>query len=46
MIELDVHLTNDGKVVVSHDNHLSRLAGVNSLISELNYDVYISYIFY
>ena len=39
IIELDVHLTKDEHVVVAHDNNLSRIAGVNNLISNLNYDV-------
>lgn len=37
-IELDVQLTLDGKVVVSHDNNLSRLAGVNKNISDLTFE--------
>lgn len=36
-IEIDVHLTKDGHVVISHDNNLSRNAGVNQQISELEY---------
>jgi len=39
VIEFDCQITKDGKVVVSHDNNLSRLAGVNRLISDLNYNV-------
>ncbi len=39
VVELDCHITNDGQVVVAHDNNLKRLAGVNKLISEMNYDV-------
>ncbi|XP_037283534.1 lysophospholipase D GDPD1 isoform X1 [Rhipicephalus microplus] len=38
LIELDVQLTKDGKVVVCHDSGLLRCAGVNKNISELNYD--------
>ncbi|CAF0813928.1 unnamed protein product [Brachionus calyciflorus] len=38
VIELDCHITKDGQVVVSHDNSLLRLCGVNKLISELTYD--------
>ncbi|XP_064461199.1 lysophospholipase D GDPD1-like [Ornithodoros turicata] len=38
LLEMDVQLTKDGQVVVSHDNDLKRCAGVNSSISELNYD--------
>lgn len=37
MLEIDVQLTNDGEVVVSHDNHLARACGVNYKISDLNY---------
>eukprot|EP00118_Oscarella_pearsei_P004348 m.18433 g.18433 ORF g.18433 m.18433 type:complete len:329 (+) comp27660_c0_seq1:2432-3418(+) len=37
MLEMDVHLTKDGKVVVSHDNNLERVTGVGSLISETCY---------
>lgn len=39
VFELDCHMTKDGKVVVAHDNNLSRLCGVERLISETNYDV-------
>ena len=39
VIELDVHITKDRKVVVSHDNSLARLAGVDKLIGDLNYHV-------
>jgi len=38
VFELDCHMTKDGKVVVAHDNNLSRLCGVERLISETNYD--------
>uniref|UniRef100_A0A5S6QLG1 GP-PDE domain-containing protein n=1 Tax=Trichuris muris TaxID=70415 RepID=A0A5S6QLG1_TRIMR len=37
MVELDLHLTSDGKVVVAHEDHLLRLAGVNKYISKLPY---------
>ena len=37
-IELDCQLTKDGQVVVSHDNSLLRIAGVDKLISDLNYN--------
>jgi glycerophosphoryl diester phosphodiesterase len=35
-IELDVHLTKDGHVVVAHDDHLERTTGFNGRISELS----------
>jgi len=38
MLELDVHLTRDGKVVVAHDGHLFRLTGVNHSIKDLNFE--------
>lgn len=38
VVELDCQLTNDGLVVVSHDNNLKRLTGVDKMISELNYE--------
>ena len=34
MLELDVHLTKDGKVVVSHDQNLHRTTGKNVNIKE------------
>ena len=36
-IELDVHLTKDGKIVVFHDSNIKRMCGEDKLISELNY---------
>lgn len=38
LIELDVQLTKDEKVVVCHDSILLRCAGVNKSISDLNYE--------
>ncbi|MDF2879881.1 MAG: glycerophosphodiester phosphodiesterase [Clostridiaceae bacterium] len=35
--EIDVQETKDGIVVLSHDRGLNRTAGVNSLVSQLNY---------
>jgi glycerophosphoryl diester phosphodiesterase len=37
-IELDVHLSSDGKVVVFHDDNLKRMTGANEFIKFLNYD--------
>ena len=41
MLEIDLQLTADKQVVVCHDNNLSRVAGVDCNISDLNYEVYI-----
>jgi glycerophosphoryl diester phosphodiesterase len=38
IIELDVTLTKDNKVVIIHDSNLSRLAKIDKNINELNYD--------
>ena len=37
MLELDVQLTEDGKVVVAHDQHLLRLTGSDQYIRDLQY---------
>lgn len=37
MLEIDVKLTKDGKVVIFHDDDLSRICGVSRPIEELNY---------
>lgn len=37
MLELDVHLTKDQKVIVSHDHNLLRSTGIDKNISDLNY---------
>ena len=37
MLELDVQLTRDGRVVVAHDQNLLRLTGVSKNIRELQY---------
>jgi glycerophosphoryl diester phosphodiesterase len=34
-IELDVHLTRDGHVVVAHDDHLMRIGAVDGLVREM-----------
>ncbi|XP_065672910.1 lysophospholipase D GDPD1 [Hydra vulgaris] len=38
MFEIDVQLTADSQVVISHDNHLQRLTGEDCYISDLNYN--------
>jgi len=38
MLELDLHLTKDNKVVVMHDDDLYRVTSVNERVSNLNYD--------
>ncbi len=37
-IELDVHMTRDGRIVVAHDHDLARMAGRSGLIAELTFD--------
>ena len=37
MLELDVHLTRDGKVVVAHDQHLHRLTDLSTNIRDLEF---------
>lgn len=36
-VEFDVQLTQDEKVVVFHDGNLTRLAGVNAVLADLDY---------
>lgn len=36
-IELDVHLSRDGKLVVEHDDHLRRTCGSEQIIEECDY---------
>lgn len=38
IIELDIHLTKDNKIVVCHDYNLKRIANVDKEIEKLNYD--------
>jgi len=38
MFEIDVQLSADGEVVVSHDNHLDRVTGDDLHISDLHFD--------
>lgn len=42
-IELDVHQTSDGVVVVSHDSSLKRLCNVTKNIYDLTYDELMTY---
>ena len=37
-VELDVHLSKDGQVVVFHDDDLKRACGVDKLVSDLNWN--------
>jgi glycerophosphoryl diester phosphodiesterase len=39
MLELDCHITQDGEVVVCHDEDLSRLTGEPKLVHETLYKV-------
>ena len=39
MLELDVHLTRDGQVVVSHDGDLKHKFGVDANIADLDFKV-------
>lgn len=39
MLEIDVNLTADGQVVVSHDNELVRTTGHGGMISDFAYEV-------
>jgi glycerophosphoryl diester phosphodiesterase len=36
-LELDVHMTRDGEVVVSHDDHLERICGRAGVIRDMTY---------
>ncbi|XP_022101153.1 glycerophosphodiester phosphodiesterase domain-containing protein 1-like isoform X2 [Acanthaster planci] len=38
MLEIDCQITRDKKIVVSHDNHLERVTGVDRFISDLDYE--------
>ena len=37
-IETDVHITKDGKVIVVHDDDLKRIAGLDMVVEESNFD--------
>ena len=43
VIELDVHLTKDNKVVVFHDGTLKRMCGVDKRIENLTYNELLKY---
>lgn len=43
VIELDVHLTRDSKIVVFHDYNLKRACGVNKVIESCTYDELLKY---
>lgn len=43
VIELDVHLTKDGYLVVFHDENLKRVCNINKNISECTYDELLKY---
>ena len=42
-VEIDIHITLDGKVVVFHDDTLMRACGVNKRIKNLTYDELCEY---
>ena len=37
IIELDVHILRDGKIVVFHDDNLNRMTGINKNIKDMEY---------
>ena len=37
-IETDVHATIDGKYIIVHDDDLKRIAGLDMIVRESNYD--------
>lgn len=43
-VELDVRITRDGKVVVSHDSNLKRVFGVDKVIEDSNYEEIKDYV--
>jgi glycerophosphoryl diester phosphodiesterase len=36
-LELDIHSTRDGEIVVAHDDHLARMCGLDRTIPEMTY---------
>lgn len=43
IIELDVHLTKDNKIVVFHDSNLKRMCDVDKIIEDCTYDELLKY---
>lgn len=37
-IEIDIHATSDGKLIVIHDPDLNRIAGIDRFVSDMTYD--------
>ena len=42
-IEMDLNLTADGRIIVFHDDNLSRLCGADRLITDCNYEELLTY---
>lgn len=43
IIELDIHLTKDNRLVVFHDNNLKRVCGINKIIENCTYNELLKY---
>jgi len=43
-VELDVHRTKDGQMIVCHDHHLLRITGQNELTTDLHYSEVAPYL--
>ena len=37
-IETDIHRTADGKFILTHDDNLKRVTGIDAVVEELEYD--------
>lgn len=37
VLEIDIHKSKDGQIIVTHDENLKRVTGMNALIKDLNY---------
>lgn len=37
IIEIDIHLTKDNKIIVFHDNNIKRITGINKIVEENTY---------